>query len=54
MLKVKIYSYPLLVVVPITPIPEGYTEYTPGADEPITPIQEVVQLSPPTPVANER
>ena len=39
--------------IPITPIPEGYTEYTPGVDEPITPIQEVVQLSPPTPVANE-
>ena len=39
--------------IPITPIPEGYTEYTPGADEPVTPIQEVVQLSPPTPVANE-
>tara|TARA_R110002020_G_scaffold289327_1_gene504803 strand:- start:224 stop:3337 length:3114 start_codon:yes stop_codon:yes gene_type:complete len=39
--------------IPITPIPEGYTEYTPGADEPITPIQEVVQLSPPTPVADE-
>jgi hypothetical protein len=39
--------------VPITPIPEGYTEYTPGADEPVTPIQEVVQLSPPTPVAND-
>ena len=39
--------------VPITPIPEGYTEYTPGADEPVTPIQEVVQLSPPTPVASD-
>ena len=31
--------------IPVYPIPEGYTEYTPGADEPVTPIQEVVQLS---------
>jgi hypothetical protein len=43
--------------IPITPIPEGYTEYTPGTEESITPveeaIQEVVRLSPPTPVADE-
>ena len=39
--------------VPLYPIPEGYTEYAPGADEPVTPIQEVVQLSPPTPVADD-
>ena len=35
--------------IPVYPIPEGYTEYTPGADEPVTPIQEVVQSGPPTP-----
>jgi len=35
--------------IPVYPIPEGYTEYTPGADEPVTPIQEVVQAGPPTP-----
>ena len=39
--------------VPLYPIPEGYTEYTPGENEPITPIQEIVQASPPTPVAEE-
>jgi len=39
--------------VPLYPIPEGYTEYTPGENEPITPIQEVVQESPPTPVADD-
>ena len=39
--------------VPLYPIPEGYTEYTAGADEPVTPIQEFVQESPPTPQPNE-
>ena len=39
--------------VPLYPIPEGYTEYTAGADEPVTPIQEVVQESLPTPQPNE-
>jgi len=39
--------------VPLYPIPEGYTEYTAGADEPVTPIQEFVQQSPPTPQPNE-
>jgi len=38
---------------PLYPIPEGYTEYTAGADEPVTPIQEFVQESPPTPQPNE-
>ena len=39
--------------IPVYPIPEGYTEYTPGADEPVTPIQEVVQAGPPTPELND-
>ena len=39
--------------VPLYPIPEGYSEYTPVAGEPITPIQEVVEASPPLPQEDE-
>ena len=39
--------------VPLHPIPEGYTEYTPGVNEPITPIQELVQQAPTIPPADD-
>ncbi len=38
---------------PLYPIPEGYTEYTAGADEPVTPIQDLVRQSPPIPESND-
>ena len=38
---------------PIYPIPEGYSEYTPITGEPISPVQEVVEASPPLPQEDE-
>ena len=40
--------------VPLYQIPEGYTEYTPGVDEPVTPIQEIIQQTPQTPAPEGR